>query len=298
MLLLVRHERLSFFVDSVETVPEGWRLRGEPGYHPKHWARPGDRFDRACREHGRMERPVDLVVVELTGAYAIVAGTGGDLLRPDDIVSGQRPVDDTGRAADRLRRPPDATGFLAQLLGLPALTAGTGAGLDWSPIESELGVTLPGDYKTFIDAYGAGVLDDHVHVCAPNAEHDSADLMYNNAYAQECLRPEFAGPEGPSGDWHLGDASRWSADRSDIPSWFQPGDNVILWGYTGHGDFLFWHVKPDIVPDEWPVVLKERGPCWERYGTGFSATLTGLLTGEIQSEYLSRLLGGPHTYGH
>jgi hypothetical protein len=52
------------------------------------------------------------------------------------------------------------------------------------------------------------------------------------------------------------------------------------------------------VPDDWPVAPKERGPDLERYGTGFSATLTGLLTGETQSEHLSRLLGGPHTYGH
>ncbi|MFC4998297.1 hypothetical protein ACFPIJ_10675 [Dactylosporangium cerinum] len=128
-----------------------------------------------------MERRVDLVVVELTGAYAIVAGTGGELLRPDDIVSGQRPVDDAGWAAERLRQPPDATEFLALLLGLPALNAGTRAGLDWLPIESELGVTLPGDYKTFIEAYGAGVIDDHINVCAPNAGHDWADLRYTNS---------------------------------------------------------------------------------------------------------------------
>lgn len=104
------------------------------------------------------------------------------------------------------------------------------------------------------------------------------------------------GADGYSGDWHLGDASRWAPGREDVPSWFQPGDDLISWGHTSNGDFLFWHVRPGTTPDAWPVVFKERGPFWEQYRTGFCAALAGLLTGDIQSEYLSRWLGGPHTY--
>lgn len=89
-MLPVRAERLSFFVESVRVVPEGWRLDGEPGYHPQHWARPGDRFDSACGEHGRPERDVNLVVVEISESHGIVTGFGGDQLQPDDILSGQR----------------------------------------------------------------------------------------------------------------------------------------------------------------------------------------------------------------
>ncbi|WP_157744943.1 hypothetical protein [Micromonospora coxensis] len=99
----MRSERLSFSVESVQDVPGGWQLAGEPGYHPRHWARPGDRFDRACGEHGREERTVDLVVVELTGTSAIVTGSGGDQLRPGDIVSGERLVQDSGPASEGLR---------------------------------------------------------------------------------------------------------------------------------------------------------------------------------------------------
>lgn len=86
-MMPVRAERLSFFVKSVRVVPEGWRLDGEPGYHPQHWARPGDRFDSACGKHGRPERDVNLVVVEVGGSHAIVAGFGGDQLQPDGILS-------------------------------------------------------------------------------------------------------------------------------------------------------------------------------------------------------------------
>lgn len=131
-ILFVRKERLSFSVDSVQAVPGGWRLEGEPDYHPRHWARPGDRFDRACREHGHKPRNVDLVVVELTGSFAIVDGVGGDLLRPDDIVSGERVVDDGGRSGGRLQRPVDAAERLPEILGLPALvTAAVETGYDW-----------------------------------------------------------------------------------------------------------------------------------------------------------------------
>ena len=290
----VRSEKLSFFIDSVSAVPEGWRLEGEPGYHPRHWARPGERFVRACHENGRGERTVDLVVVELSSSYAVVTGTGGDQLRPDDIVSGERLVEDTGSVGDRSSSPKDAAAHLARILLLPELGAGTG--VDWSPVEAELGVALPGDYKLFIDVYGVGMVDDHLMVCGPGAVADWADLVKHNAYAHECFRPEFAEPEDCSGSWSLGDASRWASDRADVPSWFEPGDDLISWGHTGNGDFLFWHVKPGITPNEWPVALKERGPYWEYYQTGFCASLAGLLTGEIQSEYLSRWFGGPHSY--
>jgi hypothetical protein len=294
----VRRERLSFSVESVQAAPGGWRLEGEPDYHPHHWARPGDRFDRACREHGREPREVDLVVVELTESFAIVTGVGGEVLRPDDIVFGERLVDGSTWPGERFQRPADASEGLSQILGLPASATVVESGCDWSTAETELGVKLPDDYKMFVDAYGAGSVDDHVIVCAPDPVHDWADLVRHNAYAHECVRLDFAGPDNWSASavWPLGDASRWTPDWENVPSWFAPGDDLISWGYTENGDFLFWHVRPGTAPGDWPVMLKERGPYWELYQTGFAAALVGLLTGEIQSEYLSRWLGGPHSY--
>jgi hypothetical protein len=121
-MLPVRIERLSFFVESVGVVPEGWRLEGEPGFHPRHWAHPGDRFDRAYGEHVRPERDVDLVVVELSESHAIVTGSGGNQLRPDDVLSGERVAehDDPGLSRDS-STVGDMTAALAGLLGLPAL---------------------------------------------------------------------------------------------------------------------------------------------------------------------------------
>lgn len=155
---------------------------------------------------------------------------------------------------------------------------------------------LPDDYKVFVEAYGAGSVDDHVIVCAPGAAHEWTDLVSHNTWAHECVRLDFAGPGNRSGDWPLGDASHWTPNREDVPSWFEPGDNLISWGRSVNGDFLFWHVKHGTAPDDWSVVLKEPGPYWEQYHVGFCAALVDLLTGDIQSEYLSRWLGGPHSY--
>ncbi|WP_245674082.1 MULTISPECIES: SMI1/KNR4 family protein [Actinoplanes] len=286
----MRIERFEFSVEAVEAVPGGWRLAGEPGYHPRHWAQPGERFRLARTEPGRERREVNLVVVELTESYAIVSGTGGDLLRPAEIVSGERTVAD--RVVTR-RTPVEAVAHLAAILGLPPAADHAG---DWSAVEAELGVTLPGDYKAFIDAYGPGSVDDHLQVCAPGAPEEWVDLVEHNSYAHECTGLEFFGPGNWRREWSMGDASRWTPGREDVPAWFEPGDDLISWGHTGNGDFLYWHVRPGVPPDDWPVVFKERGPLWEQYGSGFATALADLLTGVLQSWYLSSRLGGPHSY--
>ena len=89
-MLFVSSERLSFFIVAVQAVAEGWRLDGEPGYDSRHWARPGDMFDQVVREDGSDEREVHLVVVELSGQHAIVAGPDGAQLRSGDLLSGER----------------------------------------------------------------------------------------------------------------------------------------------------------------------------------------------------------------
>lgn len=189
---------------------------------------------------------------------------------------------------------------LVNLLRLPPMDVARWRSSDWPAVETALGAELPGDYKRFVDTYGPGAVNDHLLVCAPDASIGWTDLLDNNEVAQETCRIWFGGvDDGPLSraeqPWPLGDSSRWAGD--DVPSWFQPGDDLISWGGTANGDFLFWHVKPGVAPAGYPVVLRERGPCFELFHGGFATVLTGLLTGRIRSEYLGRWLQAPHSYG-
>ncbi|QGN46137.1 hypothetical protein GKC29_04275 [Micromonospora sp. WMMC415] len=194
----------------------------------------------------------------------------------------------------------DDLATLADLLQLPPMDEAYWRSSDWSAIETALGAELPSDYKFFVDTYGPGAINDHLLVCAPDASLGWTDLVDNNEVAQESCRIWFSGVDDEPFSrleraWPLGDSSRWDGDH--VPDWFQPGDNLISWGGTPNGDFLFWHVKPGVAPADHPVVLRERGPYFERFDGGFAMTLGGLLTGTIRSRYLSRWLRVPHSYG-
>jgi hypothetical protein len=278
MLINVPVIRLSFRIDSVEPADRGWRLEGKPDFHVRHWARPGERFDIVTGEHGRHEREVDLTVTELTRTHAVVTGAGGEQLRSGDYLFGERHTESSAAGPG-----------LSEVLGLAPSTAT----VDWSQVEASLGVTLPRDYKQFVGAHGSGVIDDCVIV---NGQHD---LIEENRFARALVRMDFGDPDtwSEEAEWPLGDAAHWTPDRADVPDWFQPGDDLVAWGsWVGSPLHLFWHVRPGIPADGWTVVLKERGPYWERFETGFTTTLAGLLTGDLQSRYLSRRLSGPHTY--
>ncbi|MCO8273704.1 hypothetical protein M1L60_24210 [Actinoplanes sp. TRM 88003] len=187
----------------------------------------------------------------------------------------------------------DALSTLAAVLNLPGPGRPASASRDWAVTETSLGAELPRDYKRFVDTYGPGVIDDHLVVCAPGGIGDWTDLLENNEMAQESCRIWFGGGD-TSGAWPLGDSARWEGE--DVPDWFRAGDDLISWGATPNGDFLYWHIRPGVAADDHPVVLRERGPYFERFEAGFAATLTGLLTGAISSFYLSRWLKAPHSY--
>ncbi|MFJ8582997.1 hypothetical protein [Micromonospora sp. NPDC093277] len=165
--------------------------------------------------------------MELSDSHAIVTGSGGDQLRPDDVLSGERVAehDDPGLSRDS-SSVSDMTEVLAGFLGLPALGIAARDGYDWSPVEVELGVKLPEDYKRFIDSYGAGLIDGHVTVCAPGELRDWAELVQHNAFAHECVRLDFGGPDNDPEGWHLADSSQ---DRLPVVRGRPAGHAPVGW---------------------------------------------------------------------
>jgi hypothetical protein len=254
----VRIERLGFEVETVVSAAEGWQLTGKAEHHPRHRPRPGDRFDRIRDDADRERHTVDLVVVECSDERAVITGSGGDLLRSDSyqVLTGERQVPSTPLPE------PGAAG-LAAILGLPGPAPRE---IDWSAAEESLGVTLPADYKEFLTAFGVATIDDHIVICPP------AELAAEQDYLV------------------------LDEDEAGELEWLAPGDRLIVWGSTPNGDLLMWHVKPGVPPASWPVVFTEEGPFWQVFPGGFTATLAGLLTGELQSWHMSSRLGGPHSY--
>ncbi|BCJ40073.1 hypothetical protein GCM10010168_29310 [Actinoplanes ianthinogenes] len=249
-------ERLGFAVDSTRSHGDGWHLTGSPEHHPRHWPRPGERFDRIRDDGDRERHVVDLVVVECSADHAVVTGSGGELLRDDEylVLTGEREI------PDRPLPEPGAAG-LAAILGDPDPS---GVDVDWAAVEAQLGVTLPADYKEFVGTFGAATIDDHLVICAP------ADLVDEQDHVH--------------------------VDDDDRPEGLEPGDRLIAWGSTPNGDLLLWHAKPGVPPESWPVLFTEEGPVWQAFPGGFTATVAGLLTGDLQSWHMSDRLGGPHSY--
>ncbi|MFI1988933.1 hypothetical protein [Actinoplanes sp. NPDC020271] len=254
-------ERLGFSVAAARATPDGWHLTGEPEYHPRHRPRPGERFDRVRNDGDRELREVDLVVTECSAGHVLVTGAGGDfLVRHQDrylVVTGERTV-------PSVPLPQPGAAGLAAILGAEPEPVE----VDWPSLEQALRAELPADYKEFVGTFGAASIDDHVSVCEPGR------LLEHHAWVRECL----------------------AIDEDDRPDWFAPGDRVISWGSTENGDILGWLVSPGAAPPAWPVVFKEEGPLWQRFPAGFTTTMAGLLTGDLQSWYLSSRLGGDHSY--
>src|SRR6266508_4692572 len=50
---------------------------------------------------------------------------------------------------------------------IPPPSPTRGGTVDWNAVQTEVGTTLPEDYKAFIDAYGLGTIDDFLWIYDP-----------------------------------------------------------------------------------------------------------------------------------
>ncbi len=125
----------------------------------------------------------------------------------------------------------------------------------WLPVETQLGFTLPHDYKEFINAYGSGRIAHLVSVNSPFDPRQGTNLMqaaeselgsFRQARARdvaECPYPLYPDPEG-----------------------------LFPWGTDAQEHALFWwQVGP---PDSWPVVVTASRAS---YFWRFEQTLTEML---------------------
>jgi hypothetical protein len=160
--------------------------------------------------------------------------------------------------SNSMKRPVDCLDQVVSTLGEPVAIPPE---VDWGGVHEQLGTALPGDYRRFVDRFGAGWVG-ALRIFAPDAPVASFDLFRLVGHVTEdtteyraSTTPTFRGPYHP-----------------------QEG-GLIAWGEMD-GMHFFWNPAGED-PDEWPVMISSRR--WSmtfRPESSFTRFLVDYLAGE------------------
>jgi hypothetical protein len=150
---------------------------------------------------------------------------------------------------------------LQQVLPPPALP---GLPPAWPVVEAELGVTLPPDYKRYIEEYGEGCVDEFLWVLHPTTSNVNLRLavqVRRQLDAQRTIREGFP---------------------HDIPYALFPEPHGLLpWAFTDNGDVCFWLTAGP--PHAWTIIVNEgRGPLWDSFAGSMTDFLVSVLVRAYQ----------------
>jgi hypothetical protein len=134
--------------------------------------------------------------------------------------------------------------------------------VDWEPVESDLGVTLPADYKQLSTVYGPGNFCEYVSVYHPYGPTEWVDLL------------------GPM-PANLRRQLREDREGGAFPVAHDP-EKLLACGVTDNGEHVFWVTEPADQPDSWRIAVNEaRGPGWYTFDGGLVAFLAAVFSGRI-----------------
>ncbi|MEC4016973.1 SMI1/KNR4 family protein [Streptomyces sp. H27-D2] len=150
---------------------------------------------------------------------------------------------------------------------------------NWPLIESQIGSTLPKDYKELVDTYGGGEFDRCIWLLEPGCANSGYDLIIAGKERAEAF------------EW------LWETGEDKPTELEEEGSRLIPWACTENGEYLFWLVRPGQGPDAWTVMVNEgRGPEWERFAMTCADFLSSVLAGDMNSEILCELPAGVHEF--
>lgn len=132
----------------------------------------------------------------------------------------------------------------------------------WDPVEAQLGTRLPPDYKEFVRLYGSGYFMEFLGVGVPSVQNVNVRLEAKVPAVSDVFRAMDGGlPKHP------------------YRYWPEPG-GLIPFGSTDNGDYLLW--LPDGAPEQWKVVVWDRGGDFEVFDCDLTDFLAGVATGAIR----------------
>lgn len=142
---------------------------------------------------------------------------------------------------------------LAEFIGPPQAQV---APTDWRTVEQNIGLSLPSDYKNFVDIYGAGTICD-VRISAPGYLGDFDQFNLLRRKYEQAIRTGASEYRPPIFPERLG---------------------LIAWGESSQMCTLGWRPAPVSDPDRWGVTISTPQPPWlsgisYRPGRSFSSFL-------------------------
>jgi hypothetical protein len=135
---------------------------------------------------------------------------------------------------------------------------------DWKRLESDLGLTLPSDYKQYIEEYGGGVLCTLFEIQSP---------FGLEAHYKSSIKDAWRSWAGIYHGW--GDVP-----ESELPFPIYPKvPGLLPWGTYGDVDVLGWLTDPDT--SQWHIVYQDQHEgFFELPYSGFVRFLVSALKGE------------------
>jgi hypothetical protein len=133
--------------------------------------------------------------------------------------------------------------------------------VDWPATEAELRLPLPSDYRAFIDRYGAGSVDDVIHIY-----HPTTGLVLPEQAERHLRLAREDRDEDP--------------EAYPYPLWPEPG-GLFPFARTMDRCYFYWRTT-DADPDGWSTALTEAHYDWWEHPTGMAAFLVDVLAGRAQ----------------
>lgn len=139
---------------------------------------------------------------------------------------------------------------LQSVLKPPVNPSNTGNG--WSELEDALGVSLPQDYKDFINIYGTGGIDQFIWILTPFDLDENVNFLAR----AEVMREAYL------------------ESKQQFPEYykhciFPEAGGILPWGYTDNGDELYWKTNEDA--RMWSIIVYE-SRSWEYHEYPMSMT--------------------------
>lgn len=161
-----------------------------------------------------------------------------------------------------------------------------GAPIDWDAASTEIGATIPRDFRELVNATGAGTIGHDTLLLRPFATDPNFDQVRRHHRQTRNLALIWEDEEQDDPE-----------DRTRPEVLYEPGVRPILWGASGLGYYMYWVAREGTDPESWQIAVDPAryGP-WEIHPGTATKFLLRLLRGEVNTQYLHSLAKTEHHY--